>query len=189
MAARARLKADPETAGITVNDIILYAVSRVLPRHRDLNAHLVGDEMHYFRGVHLGVAVDTPRGLLVPTLFDADKMSLAEISAAVKKLIETAKGGAISPDLLRGATFTVTNLGSLGVEVFTPVINPPQTGILGVCAIVERVRTRDGALQAYPAMGLSLTYDHRALDGAPASRFLRDLTNNLERFTLLLARG
>jgi len=86
--------------------------------------------------------------------------------------------------LLKGGTFTVTNLGTLGVESFTPVINPPQTGILGVCSIVDRIRFVDGQLQTYPAMGLSLTYDHRAVDGAPAARFCLELKEFLEGFTL-----
>ena len=96
--------------------------------------------------------------------------------------------GRISPDLLAGGTFTVTNLGSTGVEMFTPIINPPQTGILGVCGITQRVRAgEDGQAVLYPAMGLSLTVDHRIVDGAPAAYFMRALCGNLERFTALLA--
>lgn len=177
---------------ITLNDIVLYAVARTLaaPEHRALNAHLLEDnKMRYFRSVNLGVAVDTERGLMVPTLFRADKMSLKQISEQVKQLASECQAGTINPDKLRGGSFTVSNLGSLGIESFTPVINPPQTGILGVNTIVTRVREEKGELKAYPSMCLSLTYDHRALDGAPASRFLRDLKNNLENFTLLLARG
>ena len=176
-------------SSITINDIILYAVSRTLKNHRDLNAHLIGDEMHYYGGVHLGIAVDTERGLIVPTLFNADKMSLVELSVNAKALIREARAGTIAPDLLKGATFTVSNPGMLGVESFTPVINPPQTGILGICSIVERIRTVNGEIKAYPSMGLSLTYDHRAVDGAPAGRFLAELRNNLENFTVMLAAG
>jgi len=187
---RRNLKAqsDPALAGTTLNDIMLYAVARTLKNHRDLNAHLLDEHMHYYGSVHLGVAVDTPRGLLVPTLRNADTMSLAELSIAAKRLIQEARSGAISPDLLTGATFTVTNLGALGVEWFTPVINPPQTGILGVCAIVDRLREVDGTLTAYPAMGLSLTYDHRAVDGAPAAGFVMELIENLENCTAFLER-
>lgn len=177
---------------ITLNDIILYAVSRTLaqPEHRALNANLVGDNMKYFRTVNLGMAVDTDRGLMVPTLFGADKMSLKEISETAKRLAKECQSGSINPDYLTGGSFTVSNLGALGIETFTPVINPPQTGILGVNTITTRVKEEaDGTLKAYPCMCLSLTYDHRALDGAPASKFLRDLKNNLENFTLLLARG
>lgn len=97
------------------------------------------------------------------------------------------KKGTISPDLLKGATFTVTNLGSFGIESFTPVLNPPQTGILGVNTIVQRPKEEDGHIKFYPAMGLSLTFDHRALDGADAAKFLKDLKEFLENFDLLLA--
>ena len=176
-----------DVPNITLNDIMLYAVSRVLPRHPDLNAHYLGDSIRRFRHVNLGLAVDTPRGLMVPTLFNADEKSLREISSEAKALIAACQEGSINPDLLQGGSFTVSNLGSLGIEHFTPVINPPQTGILGVCGITERVRTgKDGGISVYPAMGLSLTYDHRALDGAPASRFLAELKTALESFTALL---
>ena len=190
-AMRASLKAGAETLGlnnITLNDMVLYAVSRVLKNHKDLNAHYLDDKMRYFNSVHLGVAVDTERGLLVPTVFNADKLSLNEMSIAAKAVIKDAQSGKINPDLLKGASFTVTNLGSLGVESFTPVINPPQTAILGVCTITRRVKQVNGVDVFYPAMGLSLTFDHRALDGAPAARFLKDVCFALENFDLLLAK-
>ncbi len=187
MAFRERVKANAEKLGlpnITLNDIVLYAVSRTLKKHADINAHFLGDVMRRFASVNLGMAVDTERGLLVPTIFGADKLSLSEIAAAAKSLAAQAQSGKISPDLLSGGTFTVTNLGALGVESFTPVINPPQTCILGVCSITYKLKA-SGA--AYPAMGLSLTFDHRAVDGAPAARFLKDLCTALESFDLLLA--
>jgi len=191
LAYRKMLKAaGEEYAGITLGDIILYAVSRTLKNHPDLNAHMLDDNsIRLFTPVHLGVAVDTPRGLMVPTIRNADKMSLLEISKAVKELAAECRDGAISPDKLSGGTFTVSNLGNMGVESFTPVINPPQTGILGVCGTVDRVRKgKDGAIEIYPAMGLSLTYDHRAVDGTPAARFQKELGQNLENFTALLAK-
>lgn len=178
-----------ELAGITLTDMILYAVSRTLVNHPDLNANMIDENtIRQFDHVHLGLAVDTPRGLIVPTIFNADLKSLLEISKEAKVLAEAARSGSINPDLLQGGTFTVSNLGSLGVEMFTPVINPPQTGILGVCNIVKRIREVDGNITTYPAMGMSLTYDHRAVDGAPAARFMTELVKNLENFTLLLAR-
>ena len=177
-------------SGITLGDIVLYAVSRTLLDHPDLNANMVGeDTLRRFKHVHLGVAVDTPRGLMVPTIFNADQKSLLEISNEVKSLAEQARSGKISPDLLSGGTFTVSNLGNTGVEMFTPVINPPQTGILGVCGITQRVKTgKDGEFAVYPAMGLSLSFDHRAVDGAPAAKFMQALCKNLEQFTALLAK-
>ncbi len=182
--------AEGEVAGITLGDIVLYAVSRTLLNHPDLNANMLDDNnIRLFKHVNLGVAVDTPRGLMVPTIFHADEMSLLEISKAVKDLAAQCREGSISPDLLTGGSFTVSNLGNLGVESFTPVINPPQTGILGVCGTTDRVRRgKDGNIEIYPAMGLSLTYDHRAVDGSPAARFQKELCRNLENFTTLLAK-
>lgn len=191
LAYRKLLKAsEGETAGITLGDIILYAVSRTLANHPDLNAHMLDDNnIRLFKHVHLGVAVDTPRGLMVPTIFNADQKSLLEISKEVKELAAQCREGNINPDKLSGGTFTVSNLGNMGVESFTPVINPPQTGILGVCGTIERVRKgKDGNIEIYPAMGLSLTYDHRAVDGTPAARFQKELGKNLENFTTLLAK-
>ena len=191
MAMRASLKAGAEAMGlnnITLNDMVLFAVSRVLKNHKDLNAHYLDDKMRYFNAVNLGVAVDTERGLLVPTVFNADKLSLNDLSKVTKTVIKDAQSGKINPELLKGASFTVTNLGSLGVESFTPVINPPQTGILGVCTIVRRIKQVNGQDVSYPAMGLSLTFDHRALDGAPAAKFLKDVCNALENFDLLLTK-
>ena len=188
---RKQLKAsEGEYAGITLGDMVLYAVSRILLNHPDLNANMLDDNnIRLFKHVNLGVAVDTPRGLMVPTIFNADQKSLLEISKEVKQLAAECREGSISPDKLTGGSFTVSNLGNLGVESFTPVINPPQTGILGVCKAVERVRKgKDGQIETYPAMGLSLTYDHRAVDGAPASRFQKELCDNLEKFTILLAK-
>ena len=191
MAMRASLKAGAEAMGlnnITLNDMVLFAVSRVLKNHKDLNAHYLDDKMRYFNSVNLGVAVDTERGLLVPTVFNADRLSLNEMSKVTKTVIKEAQSGKINPELLKNASFTVTNLGSLGIESFTPVINPPQTGILGVCTIVRRTKQVNGQDVSYPAMGLSLTFDHRALDGAPAAKFLKEVCNALENFDLLLTK-
>ena len=176
-----------DTPKVTLNDMVLYAVSRTLKSCGYMNAHCLGETMRYFEHVHLGIAVDTPRGLLVPTLFNADEKSLAQIAAEARALALAAREGNISPDLLKGATFTISNLGAYGIEHFTPVINPPQIGILGVNCITERVRTVDGVVKTYPAMGLSLTYDHRAVDGAPASKFLQELANALSHFSALIA--
>jgi pyruvate dehydrogenase E2 component (dihydrolipoamide acetyltransferase) len=188
---RRKLKENERISGlenITINDIIIYAVSRTLPGHKHLNAHFIDDRILYFKNVNIGVATDTERGLMVPTLFCAEMKSLNEISTEVKKLVNACKSGTINPDLLKNGSFTITNLGTLGIESFTPVLNTPQTGILGVNAIVQRAREVNGEYMFYPAMGLSLTFDHRALDGAPAARFLMELKNNLENFSILLAR-
>lgn len=173
-------------ANITINDLILYAVSRVVLRHRACNASFQDDRMVYYKHVNLGMAVDTPRGLMVPTIFRADQLSLVEISAQAKALAAECQKGTISPDKLKDGTFTVSNLGSLGVESFTPVINPPQTAILGVNGLQTSVREVNGTAVPYPSMNLSLTCDHRAVDGAPAARFLKDLRAALENISLML---
>lgn len=191
MQFRKALKDNAQALGlenITINDIVLYATAKTLKNHKDLNAHYLDDVIRYFDSVNLGVAVDTDRGLLVPTLFGADSLSLNELSKAAKNIVSQAQKGTIDPDLLKGGTFTVTNLGTLGIESFTPVINPPQTGILGVNNITRRVKQVNGEDVFYDCMSLSLTFDHRALDGAPAARFLKELCANLENFNLLLAK-
>ena len=193
MALRSSLKAGAEKLGlanITLNDMVLYAVSRVILNHRTLNAHYLDDSntMRFFNTVNLGIAVDTDRGLLVPTLFHAEKLTLNELSKNAKTIITDAQKGTINPDYLKGASFTITNLGSLGIESFTPVINPPQTAILGVDTITKRIKEVNGEDVVYPAMGLSLTFDHRALDGAPAAKFLKELCFALENFDLLLTK-
>ena len=185
---RASLKASGESLGlgkISLNDMVLFAVSRTLLNYPEINANLVDDKFRKFKHANIGLAVDTERGLLVPTLFASEKLSLTDLSAYAKSAAAKAREGKLTPDEMSGGSFTVTNLGSLGIESFTPVINPPQTAILGVCAITYRL-TADGT--TYPAMGLSLTFDHRAVDGAPAARFLSDLCRALENFGLLLAK-
>ncbi len=191
MAFRKSLKAGGEKLGlanITINDMILFAVSRVILKYKNANAHMLGDTMRYFNTVNLGIAVDTERGLMVPTVFHAEKMTLNQLSKEAKTVITAAQSGTINPDLLRGATFTVSNLGSMGIESFTPIVNPPQTCILGVDCIMTRMKEVDGEYVPYPAMGLSLTVDHRVLDGADAARILKDIGFALENIDLLLAK-
>ncbi len=188
---RQELKGNAEKMGlsnITLNDILIYAASRVLLYHKDLNAHFLGDTIRNFNTVHMGVAIDTDRGLMVPTMFNASMKSLNEISIETKALAKECQKGTISPDKLKDGTFTITNLGALGIESFTPVINPPQTAILGVNTIEQKCRDKNGVIDVYSSMSLSLTFDHRAVDGAPAARFLKDLKEHLEHFILLLAR-
>jgi len=180
---RARLKADPASPRITLGDLVLFAVSRVLKRYPELNAYIIeGDTIRCFEDVNLGVAVDTPRGLVVPVLPAADRMSLEQIAKETKRLAQMAQEGTLGIDDMSGGTFTVSNLGTVGVESFTPILNPPQTGILGVCCITDRVKKTQDGIDVYPAMGISLTYDHRAIDGAPASRFAVELCQALEDF-------
>ncbi len=171
----------PEGDKITINDIMLFCVSRVLKDFPDANCHLLEDgSVRHFDDVHLGIACATDRGLMVPKIMFANKKSLLEISRESKSLVEQCKKGSISPDLLSNGTFTTTNLGSLGIESFTPILNPPEVAILGINAIVTRPRIKDGEVEFYPSMTLSVTYDHRILDGAPAAQLAIALKNMLE---------
>ena len=116
-------------------------------------------------------------------------MTLSEIAIKSKKLSTDAIEGKLAPELLTGGSFTISNVGTMGIESFTPVVNPPQTGILGVNTLETRIKLgKDGEIIPYTAMALSLSYDHRALDGAPAARFLKELCTNLENFNLLMAK-
>lgn len=188
---RELVKANSEKLGypnISINDMILFAVSRVVKDFPEFNAHFSEKEMKIFKHVHLGVATDTERGLMVPTLFNADTLSLVDISRGAKALSASCRDNTVTPDMLSGGTITVTNLGNNNISSFTPVINPPQTCIVGVCSPEWRMRPgKDGQPEMYRAMGISLTIDHRALDGAPAASFLNTFCRRLENFTLLLA--
>ncbi len=168
---------------ITLNDMVCYAVVRSLLLHPDANAHFLGENIRQFRQVHLGLAVDTDRGLMVPSLLHADRLSLSGLSESLKALADSAREGKISPDLIvpEAASFTVSNLGNYGVEMFTPVINLPQVAILGVNTILHRpAPLPDGNMAFQPFIGLSLTYDHRAIDGGPATLFLAEIKNQIE---------
>lgn len=190
-AFREKVKTMGEKLGypnISINDMILFAVSRTVLDHPLFNAHFSEKETKIFHRVHLGVATNTDRGLMVPTLFNADLKSLNMISREAKALSAACRDNTIKPEQLSGGSITVTNLGNNGISTFTPVINPPQTAIIGVCSPEWRVRPgKDGAVEMYRAMGISLTFDHRAVDGAPAAAFLHDFCQRLENFSLLLA--
>jgi pyruvate dehydrogenase E2 component (dihydrolipoamide acetyltransferase) len=174
---------------ITINDMVCYAVIRALKKHPMANCHFLGDSIKVFKKVHLGLAVDTERGLMVPTVRNADDLSIQGLAAQLKGVATSCKKGNINPELLasESATFSVSNLGSYGVELFTPVINLPQVAILGVNTIISRpADLGNGVFGFVPYIGLSLTYDHRALDGAPASAFLREIRLEIEnlQFTI-----
>ena len=175
--------ASPETAGININDMVCFAVVRALKEYPFMNAHFEGEGIRTFNKVHLGIAVDTERGLMVPAIRNADDMNIGGLAGRIRLLAEECRKGNIDPDLLNpeNAGFTVSNLGAYGIEMFTPVLNLPQVGILGVNTITYRpADTGDGTIAFLPVIGLSLTYDHRAVDGAPASAFLSGLKKEIE---------
>jgi pyruvate dehydrogenase E2 component (dihydrolipoamide acetyltransferase) len=187
---RARLKATDPSLGlnlVTIGDLIGLVTAKVVRNHPNLNAHLVDGVLRSFSDVHLGMAVDTPRGLMVPTIRNAAAMGLREFAATTKDLAGQCQAGRISPDLLTGATFTVTNLGSFGITSFTPIVNLPQTGILGINAIVPAATIdKDGNVGVERRISFSLTADHQVVDGADAARFLRDLTTAIASVDLFL---
>jgi pyruvate dehydrogenase E2 component (dihydrolipoamide acetyltransferase) len=168
---------------ITLNDMVCFAVVKALLKFPQANSHFLGDSMKYFNKVHLGVAVDTDRGLMVPAIRNADDLSIKGLSNQLKEIAAMCRKGNVNPELLssEAATFTVSNLGNYGVEMFTPVINLPQSAILGVNTIVPRPKDLgDGVYGFVPFIGLSLTYNHQALDGGEATRFLKQIAIEIE---------
>lgn len=190
MAYRAKVKAQGETLGlpnITINDIVAYATVQVLRVSPEINAHFLGDKTVQYPYVNLGIATDTERGLMVPVVQGSDQLSLSQLSLAVKPLIADCQTGGINPDLLQGGTFTITNMGMLGVESFTPILNIPEVAILGVGGLSLKPVMKDGDVTHVQSINLSLTVDHQVVDGAPAARFLKTLCTSLENFELTLA--
>jgi pyruvate dehydrogenase E2 component (dihydrolipoamide acetyltransferase) len=191
MGLRKKLKKQLENGeisqNVTINDLVCFAVVKALKKWPQVNTHFMGDSLKWFNKVHLGLAVDTERGLMVPAVKNADDLSLEGLSSQMKTVAAQCKQGNINPELLspEAATFTVSNLGNYGVEMFTPVINVPQTAILGVCTVVPRPKDLgDGVYGFVPMMGLSLTYDHQALDGGEATLFLREIKEQIENLTI-----
>lgn len=184
LAMRKKVKNADEALGlnkITLNDLVCFAVSRTLLKYPVFNAHLEDGVLTEFEQVHLGFACDTPRGLLVPVIRSAQALGLKAFSDEAKRLASSAIDGSLSPDFLSGGTFTVSNIGSFGIETFTPVINLPQTAILGVGAITPRPTVAaDGSIGVEQRLNLSLTIDHQVIDGADGARFLRDLVAAIE---------
>jgi pyruvate dehydrogenase E2 component (dihydrolipoamide acetyltransferase) len=184
---KAKISSGASQQDITLNDMICWCVIRALEKFPEANSHFLDDRIKTFTRVHLGVAVDTPRGLMVPVVKNASDMDLGTLSTELKSVADSCRKGSVSPELIQStsASFTVSNLGNYGVEMFTPVINLPQVGILGVCTIINRPASLGNNIFGFvPYIGLSLTYDHRAIDGGPATLFLREIKEQIEKFTL-----
>jgi pyruvate dehydrogenase E2 component (dihydrolipoamide acetyltransferase) len=182
---KSEISAGKATQDITLNDMICWCVIRALEKYPEANSHFLDDRIRSFNSVHLGIAVDTPRGLMVPTVRNAETLDLSSLSKELKSVADACRKGSIAPELIQStsATFTVSNLGNYGVEMFTPVINLPQAGILGVCTIINRPASLGNNVFGFvPYIGLSLTYDHRAIDGGPATVFLREIKEQVEAF-------
>ncbi|UYZ14196.1 2-oxo acid dehydrogenase subunit E2 [Brevibacillus sp. WF146] len=172
---------------LTVTDLIARAAVLALSRRKEMNSAFLGDRIERYEEVHLGIAVALEKGLVVPVIRRAGKLSLAELSREIKSLGVRARQNQLAPDEMKGSTFTITNLGGYGVETFTPILNPPETGILGVGAVRDTPVFVGDELVRRSMLPLSLTFDHRVLDGAPAAAFLAAVKRYLEEpYSLLL---
>jgi len=166
---------------VSYTAILVEAVAKSLAEHSIVNSTLEGSEIRIFEDINVGVAAATENGLVVPVIHNADKKTLEEIDAAIKELTEKARQGRLTREDLTGGTFTITNLGMYGVEFFIPIINPPEAAILAVGRVVEKPVVVDGKIEIKPMVMLSLSYDHRIVDGAPASEFLRKVKGKIEK--------
>jgi pyruvate dehydrogenase E2 component (dihydrolipoamide acetyltransferase) len=169
------------------NDMFLYILARALTEHPRLNASLEGDTIHVWRRIHIGLAVDAERGLLVPVMRDVDGKGLLQLSEETQSLVDRARAGQCTPDELSGGTFTLTNLGMFGIDAFTPLINLPECAVLGVGRIKRQPLMVGEKIVGRDMVWLSLTFDHRLVDGGPAARFLQRVVQLVERPHLLIA--
>jgi pyruvate dehydrogenase E2 component (dihydrolipoamide acetyltransferase) len=175
-----------ETVRVSYNDIIILTTSRALKRFPAMNSTLVGEEILIHDAVNMGIAVALPDGLIVPVLHDANKKGVLQIAKEARELARKAREGTLTVDEVTGGTFTITNLSMFEVDGFTPILRPPETGILGVGRVKEKPTVHDGEISVRPMMFLSLTFDHRVVDGAPAAEFLQTLAQFLQRPTLTI---
>lgn len=189
MELRETIKTNGEKLGlenINLNDMITFAVSRVVTKYPLLNSQVANDHVIAYNVAHIATAVETDKGLMVPVLKNADSMSLNQMAKELRSLFSETKDGKLSPAKMSGGSFTVSNMGSLGIHGFTPVINRPQAAILGVGGFETKIRMVAGEVKPYQAMHLSLTFDHMPVDGMYAGRLLKELCATLENFSLAL---
>lgn len=178
--ARAHAAALGDEFRVSVNDIVLKAVATALASHPDVNAHWLGDKIRYFNSVHVGMAVATDDGLIVPVIFDADQKGLREIAQESRALAAKARERKLKPEEYTGSTFSVSNLGMMQIDQFTAIINPPEVGILAVGAVEDAAVVVDGAVTIRKRMRVTMSCDHRVIDGAVGARFLQDLRRLIE---------
>ena len=169
-----------EKTQVSYTDILVKAVAQALGEHRIVNSTLEGEQIKVYEDINIGVAVATEKGLVVPVIGNANKKPLTQIASTLKELVERAREGKLTKEDVTGGTFTITNLGMYGVEVFIPIINPPEAAILGVGKITEKPVIVNKEMQVKPMMYLSLAYDHRIVDGTPAAKFLQRVKQILE---------
>lgn len=180
-ASLAQEAADADSPRPTYNDLIVWHLARTLADHPLLNASMVGEKIHCWEEINIGVAVALDSGLIVPVVRAANTKSLTDLAGETADLADRARTNRLSPDELLGGTFTITNLGTLDVDGFTPIINPPQSAILGVGRIVPRPVVAAGEIAVRYMVTLSLSFDHRIVDGAPAAQFLQALKQAIEQ--------
>ena len=178
--------AKDETVRISYNDIIILATSRALKQYPIMNSTLVGEEILLHDSVNMGIAVALPEGLIVPVLRDADKMGLLQIAAGARELARNAREGNLTVDEVTGGTFTISNVSMFQVDGVTPILKPPETGILGVGRVKEKPAVHNGEIAIRAMMFLNLTFDHQVVDGAPAAEFLQTLARYLENPYLIM---
>lgn len=178
-ALRKQMKEIPNT-GISLNDFVLKAAAMALSEMSGINVSIEGEEIVYKKEINIGMAVALEEGLIVPVLRNTDTLSLRQISDTSKDLSQRARSGKLLPEEIRGGTFTVSNLGMYGITAFTPIINPPESAILGVCAIENVLKMIEGNIENRSMMGLCLTIDHRVIDGAQGALFLSRIKALLE---------
>ncbi len=186
-AAAASQASSSGPAKVSVNDLVVKAVAVALRAHPEVNVSYTGEKLLRHRRIHVGVAVALPDGLIVPVIRDADTLTLREISARTRDLAQRARANKLAPEEFTGSTFTVSNLGMFGVDHFTAVINPPEAAILAVGATQQEAVVRNGSIVVGNTMRVTLSIDHRALDGATAAKFLADLAALLENPLTALA--
>ena len=190
LSLRARIKAAgsaEDASAVNINAMVLFCAIKALEAVPEVNVEFVDGTIHQHSSIHIGFACDTPRGLLVPVIRDSQRLTLPQLAGQIKRLTAGAIEGSLAPDDLTGGTFTVSNLGTYGIESFSPILNPPQVAILGVNAIQLKPVRRDGAIEFVDHIGLSLTCDHQVVDGAPAARFLRTVREQIEQIESLAA--
>jgi pyruvate dehydrogenase E2 component (dihydrolipoamide acetyltransferase) len=184
--ARAAMAAMGDEYKASFNDIILKAVATALAQHPEVNAHWLGDRIRYHHRVHLGMAVATDDGLIVPVIFDADRKRMSEISADARALAKKARERKLKPDEYTGSTFSVSNLGMFGIDQFTAIINPPETAILAIGAVEEKPVVVDGELRTRKRLRVTMSCDHRVIDGAVGAKFLQTLRRMVENPLMLV---
>jgi pyruvate dehydrogenase E2 component (dihydrolipoamide acetyltransferase) len=177
---RAQLLEMGEEYKVSFNDIVIKAVALALAEHPEVNAHWLNDKIRHFNRIHVAMAVAVEDGLITPVLFDADRMSLWDISAKARELAAKARERRLLPEEYTGSTFSVSNLGMFGIDQFTAIINPPEAGILAIGGVEEKPVVIDGALEVRQRMRVTMSCDHRVIDGATGAKFLQTVRRYIE---------